>query len=322
MASSQQPQEFEHFTRTHGYVQYDLQKFSFVQLLKKILKHQGPLEQLHKTYQNIDQLTFDNDQNSRVHRTYYDSPLYEQFVKEYHEFVRNEVLPMFKERRFAVQKEPTFRVSMPNNSAIGKTKSDLEAPESTIEEEQIGLHCDGQYQHPSGEINIFLGFTETFGSNGMYFESSPGADDFRPVDLKNGQFFHFYGNQCRHYNKSNATGQTRVSVDFRVIPMSQYDDEAQSQVSSVHSKRKFVLGGYYTLVDLDEDKPVVAENTPEFSWISECFRNSVNSLETVNSFAHTEWFGMKIEQEGSIQISLKVGIVRTIMNSKPSDGSF
>lgn len=46
--------------------------------------------------------------------------------KEYHEFVRNEVLPMFKERRFAVQREPTFRASMPNNSAIGKTKADLE----------------------------------------------------------------------------------------------------------------------------------------------------------------------------------------------------
>lgn len=34
MASSQNPQDFEYFTRTHGYVHYDEEKYSFVQLLK------------------------------------------------------------------------------------------------------------------------------------------------------------------------------------------------------------------------------------------------------------------------------------------------
>lgn len=247
------PWDFEHFTRCHGYVDFDTERYAFVPLLKKILDHQEPLEQLQKRFQ-FDQLTFDNDQNSQAHRAYYDSPFYEQFVKEYHEFVYNEVLPLFKEKRFAVQKEPTFRVSMPNNTAVGKTRQDFEdeanLSEKSVKEERIGIHCDGQYKHPSGEINFFLGFTDVFDTNGMYFESSPGSDDFQPVNLKYGQIFHFYGNKCRHYNKRNKTGQTRVSVDFRVIPMSQYDQAEQQEKASVHSKRRFVLGEYYTLVEL------------------------------------------------------------------------
>lgn len=85
-------------------------------------------------------------------------------------------------------------------------------------------------------------------SNGFYFESSPDKGDFQPVDMKHGQVFQFYGNQWRHFNKKNQTGKTRISVDFRVIPMSQYNKHETKE--SIHQKRKFALGGYYMKMEL------------------------------------------------------------------------
>ena len=98
---------------------------------------------------------------------------------------------MFKrdlgEDKIIYQKSPTFRISLPNNVAVGQK------------------HCDADYNHPEGEINFWVPLTETFDSNGFYLESEPDKGDFHPFPrtLKPGDVLRFWGNKCKHYNEIN-----------------------------------------------------------------------------------------------------------------------
>ncbi len=37
--------------------------------------------------------------------------------------------------------------------------------------------------------------------------------------LDKGECMSFNGNKCSHYNKINKTGKTRLSFDFRILPL-------------------------------------------------------------------------------------------------------
>eukprot|EP01083_Nonionella_stella_P082669 228222_1 len=229
---------FEEFTKSFNYFDYDAPEYEFKELLQKILNFRGSLEKLHESDLAIEhELTHNNDQNSVVHRKYYDSAFYNIFVEKYREFVRREVLPLFKEKSFAVQSEPTFRCCMPDNTAVGRLAGEKAGAE------RIGYHRDGDFNHPASEINFVLCLTDMHDSNGFHFETSADSGNFQPVDMTYGKFFQFYGNKLWHFNKKNVTGKTRISVDFRIIPMSQYDESEMS--TSIHQNRKFTLGGYY-----------------------------------------------------------------------------
>ena len=67
--------------------------------------------------------------------------------------------------------------------------------------------------------------------------------------MKYGEFYSFYGNKLKHYNKTNDTGDSRVSIDFRIIPKSYYEEKNENK--SLHGKRPFLIGGYY--VELSRD---------------------------------------------------------------------
>lgn len=62
-----------------------------------------------------------------------------------------------------------------------------------------------------------------------------------------GRIFAFAGVSRRHHNKRNTTGVSRVSLDFRVIPMSRYDysRDAEPKTSREH---RFTIGEYFELV--------------------------------------------------------------------------
>ena len=66
-------------------------------------------------------------------------------------------------------------------------------------------------------------------------------------EMKQGQFSIFYGNKCKHGNKCNNTTATRVSLDFRVMPLSKYllNLSKGSIGESAIAERKFEPGGYY-----------------------------------------------------------------------------
>lgn len=61
--------------------------------------------------------------------------------------------------------------------------------------DKVGIHKDSEYHHPSGEMNFQLSFTDMFGTNSCCYETEPEKEDFRPVEMKYGQVFRFYGNE-------------------------------------------------------------------------------------------------------------------------------
>jgi ectoine hydroxylase-related dioxygenase (phytanoyl-CoA dioxygenase family) len=64
--------------------------------------------------------------------------------------------------------------------------------------------------------NIFLPFTNAFDSNSIWTESVEDQHDFSPIKCDYGQFVHWDGNNLLHGNVINKSGNSRVSIDFRV----------------------------------------------------------------------------------------------------------
>jgi hypothetical protein len=221
------------------YFRYDSIKYPFHSKIQEIFATQHSLEDLHTQFDlsSFSQVTFDNDTATMFHKKYYKSEKYHEVIAIYNLFLENEIVPMFKED-LVVQKEPSFRVCVPNNTALGKLSTDTN--------EIIGLHCDGDYNHPKEELNIMLSVTGQHDTNSCYAETEPGKGDFQSIDLEPNQYMTFYGNQCRHYNRVNVTGKTRVSFDFRIIPKRLY---TEVDSIAVHSGRKFTIGGYYKLLE-------------------------------------------------------------------------
>ena len=147
-----------------------------------------------------------------------------------------EIFKLFPEEEYlVVQKDPCLRVSNPNNTALGIKAGDTN--------DKIGMHSDSDYNHPPEEINYILAITEMWESNSVYIESSYNSGIFNPIRLKWNEYIQFYGNKLRHYNMRNITGQSRVSLDFRVIPFSKYN--ANYNKSSIHGNRRFIIDDYY-----------------------------------------------------------------------------
>ena len=198
------------------------------------------LRKIHMTAPDLPQLTFEEDTRTKFHKQFYGSSEFPALVELYKRLVQECILPALKEEtgegEFLVQREPSFRVHLPNNTALG-----MRAEEGGGE--KIGLHCDADYNHPAEEINFVLTITGQYATNSFYVESEPGKGDYFPILLNYGEIFRFYGNRCRHYNRVNKTGVTRISLDFRVVP----GNLTGPLQAAVHSGRPFTAeeGGYY-----------------------------------------------------------------------------
>ncbi|KAL1495561.1 hypothetical protein AB1Y20_016924 [Prymnesium parvum] len=166
--------------------------------------------------------------------------------------VHHHLLPFLRdglgEDSFAVQCQPSMRFNLPGCSALGARPGDSD--------EMIGLHADGEYGHQPGEMNFTLALTPFFGSNGLFVETEPGRGDFREVVMDTGGIFAFAGVSRRHHNKRNTTGVSRVSLDFRVIPMSKYQDSRDGERKASREHR-FTLGEYFELVVVGRNNTTV-----------------------------------------------------------------
>lgn len=228
-------------------VSYDTEEFNFRDIIAKILSCEDvELADLHTTVaggDHTEMITMAHDQCLVFHRMYYQSPLTAKVLEMYERMIRDYIAPMFKDDVIVYQKRPTFRVHLPNNVAV---PSDIGG-----DPEKPGLHCDAQFNHPPGEINFWVPFTDTTEDNTMWLESERHKGDFHPAILGYGRALRFYGNQVFHYNRVNRCGKTRVSFDFRVIPLSQYSITEVKQ--SVQTGRRFTVGegemDYYSTYD-------------------------------------------------------------------------
>jgi hypothetical protein len=145
----------------------------------------------------------------------------------YRRFIRDIVSPLFG-GGFVYQAFPTFRLQFPGEMAIHQWHYD----------------SDDAHLHPEWEINFQIALTDMRGSRATWIESVPGLRDFAPMELSVGQFAIFDGNKCLHGNKSNESGFSRVSLDFRVLPWDRYIAQTTTRSSATAGKR-FVVGEYY-----------------------------------------------------------------------------
>lgn len=171
----------------------------------------------------------ESNSDSKLHELFYTSIKTESspFVKIYEDFINGPMREVIG-FDFIYQRLPTLRLHFPENWAT---------PE---------FHVDTQdgYFHPHGEINFIVPMTKCSGNNSLWIESEPNKGDYAPVHMNPGDIFQFSGGTCHHGNKINDTPHSRISFDFRIMPLTKYDPNFSK--SSATRSTRFVIGEYYS----------------------------------------------------------------------------
>ena len=211
---------------------YDPKKYNFLQIVKDLFEC-SDLQDLHTKlpsniqYKELHKIGEDN--KTWFHRIFY-KPINDgdsDFQRLYDRFIVEVVSKFIDGKKFLYQKTPTFRVHIPDNVAVG------------------GWHKDSDYNHPDGEVNFIVPLTKAYDTNTIWSETAPGLEDFNPFIMDVGEIVQFNGNRCLHGNKTNATGVTRISFDFRIIPYHAYIPD--TSLKSIAADRQFIIGDYYAL---------------------------------------------------------------------------
>ncbi len=214
----------------HKKLKFDKKKFDFDQILKDLFKV-NELENLHKAFFIEDGIKpISRDTHTQPHKIFYDKinngwPYFENLYKN---FINNFVLDTLGKERVYYQTYPNFRISFPGNVAVSTWHKD----------------SDSENLHPLGEINFFLPATKSFDTNTLWIESEPGKEDFSPIDLRFGEILMFNGGECTHGNKTNDTGKTRISFDFRIMPLENYNPDHKARTRT--KNLEFKPGQYYS----------------------------------------------------------------------------
>lgn len=211
---------------------YRIRRYHFIEEMKdlfwggKMIPQR--LSELHfkldKSYD--EQFEVGKDSSTNLHTVFYDKYRsgWSEMESIYQKFISEVVSRQFDED-FLFQAFPTVRFCIPGNVAVGH------------------YHNDMEFGHPEGEINFIIPLTDSSDTASIYVESEPGKKDFLPMKLRIGELIMFDGGHLTHGNEKNITRSTRVSLDFRVLPISKYNPETGGE--SITRKTRFVEGEYY-----------------------------------------------------------------------------
>ena len=183
---------------------YDTDRYDFPQLFREYLQTDR-LDELRASYAatpDLQNSLYKNMEQSPVFRKMYaglESPQGERFYTLYEKFIREVIRPQFAGPIY-YQTKPSHRILF----------ADVPG--------QSRFHRDADYGHDPHEINYWIPLTPAYATNTFWIESEPGLGDYRPVEVQPGECVRFPGATHSHGAKANATGKSRVSFDFRVIP--------------------------------------------------------------------------------------------------------
>jgi len=212
------------------WINYDTNQFNFLEIISNYLKVKD-LSLIHqdKDFNYYTKFNRETDQQTHYHKLYYELSRTEEFTLLYTKFILEVIKPQFGED-IVYQTIPTFRLHFPGNIAVGEYHRDRN-------------YRDENWASEVKELNFFLPFTDAYETNTIWVESEEGKEDFSPVKAKYGQVVMWDGANLLHGNKTNEESTTRVSCDFRVMPVSRYKP---SEHGSINTKSKFQIGGYYS----------------------------------------------------------------------------
>ena len=208
---------------------YDVNKYDFVNQIESLYGI-SDLSMVHSQwsdaveYEVLDDV--ETDQKTVYHKKFYKASHQTNFYDVYKSFIEEFVKPIVNEK-FLYQRIPTFRVHQPSNLAVA------------------AFHKDSDYSHSEHEINFYLPLTKAWGNNTIWTESEVGKKDYNPIEANVGELWMWNGANLLHGNKINDTGVSRVSVDFRVLPMRYYED---TNMVSITNKTKMVIGDYWECI--------------------------------------------------------------------------
>tara|TARA_Y100000361_G_C11154158_1_gene343042 strand:+ start:1643 stop:2308 length:666 start_codon:yes stop_codon:yes gene_type:complete len=211
------------------YSKYDTELYNFRPLLEEMLGR-SDLEKLHNYVDYPELFTLKTEQSTIYHKEFYKKVRGSDFLEKYNHFVENIIKPHFGGDKVVFQKIPTFRTQFLENISVGK------------------WHRDKDYSHSKDEKNFFLSMTDSINTNAVWAESEPNKSDYNPLNSKYGEYIKWDGANCRHGNKKNEEGFTRVSFDFRAMAHSDYIEFERQGKESIHAKVKMVIGEYYEVI--------------------------------------------------------------------------
>lgn len=240
---------------------FAIERFPFRRHIETLLAHKGivsvptPLDELHHVLTPAD-MEVDASQVNHVTEAFYTTSGH--FLRLYRRFVREVLAAGFLAGDLYFQAVPTVRFHFPD--AVGMPDRPM-------------VHNDVMLGHPPHEINVWLPLTdaarsrsfvlgglkpsrellEAFGYDPWRLLEALGEDgDVRqaarrvchPVVADYGQAVLFDA-RCLHAARRNRSTSTRVSIDFRVVPVE--DMRALPMVFRGTGRRQavFLPGGYY-----------------------------------------------------------------------------
>ena len=214
-------------------ISYDKNNYKFIALLNKLFETDD-LSLLHTKLENEYEIfrEFGKDSETIFHKKFYEylkTDKGSEIKEEYEKFCKEVIFPYLGLKRALIQKFPTIRFNLPNNIAVARK------------------HIDSEF-HPIGEINFSYAYTDMFASNAILIETMPRDENFVRIEMKSGECTSFNANLCTHYNEINKTKKTRVSMDFRVLPLNYYDPTNSRK--SATTKQEYVEGGYYKMLEI------------------------------------------------------------------------
>ena len=194
---------------------YDLEKYNFPEIIADFLNTDSlDMLQIDAENHNSESMAslYKNMERTKAYEDLYrslNSDEGKRFYDTYFRFIEEVIRPAYDEAIY-YQSKPTHRILYLNSEGISR------------------FHRDKDYGHKTYEINHFVPQTEAFGTNTIWIESQEGKEDFKPMELKPGQFARFDGPNLMHGAKTNTTGKTRISFDFRIMKSSDLSSSENS----------------------------------------------------------------------------------------------
>ena len=241
-------------------------------IAKGFIDEPVPLEDLHKHLKSEDMVPDDLDLNL-VTKQFYDTS--ERFREIYFALIKY-LGEQYFDYDFIFQEVPTIRFHPPVRfSEIRRSKTGL----------LLNYHTDSVLGHPLQEINCWLPVTKCYGNSALqvgslergidalsqlseefdfdeevfhtkgreYMVNKMQTDDdylrfivdtCQPVKMEYGEVI-FFDPRCMHGTAENDENDTRISLDFRLVPLEAYNNFTRAYKSQGRSGRTFTKGDVY-----------------------------------------------------------------------------